>query len=302
MDGMPSNAEKYLRPEVIRQISRLDLRAQFIVKGFLQGLHASPFHGFSVEFSEHRKYTVGDNPQDIDWLVYAKTDKYYVKKFEAETNITGYLVMDLSRSMAYTYRQELTKFDYAICLAAALCYLMVHQQDPVGLITFDERIRDSLPPRSKRTQLGNVLSMLANLKPSGKTEIAKSIVQIAAMLKHRSLVMLFTDLLADPDPILRALRRLRHGGHDVILFHVLDEAEVQFPFDGIVEFHEPESDQKLQVDAGGFRGDYLAEVQKFCDLYRRECFKSGIDYVGLDTSMQFDKALVEYLINRRARG
>ena len=297
-----ATAEKYLRPEVIRQISRLDLRAQFIVKGFLQGLHASPFHGFSVEFSEHRKYTVGDNPQDIDWLVYAKTDKYYVKKFEAETNITGYLVMDLSRSMAYTYRQELNKFDYSICLAAALCYLMVHQQDPVGLITFDERIRDSLPPRSKRTQLGNVLSLLAKLKPSGKTEIAKSIVQIAAMLKHRSLVMLFTDLLADPEPILRALRRLRHGGHDVILFHVLDEAEVQFPFDGIVELEEPESQEKLQIDANGFRTDYVAEVQKFCDTYRRECFKSGIDYVGLDTSMQFDKALVEYLVSRRGRG
>ncbi|HVA50353.1 MAG TPA: DUF58 domain-containing protein [Pirellulales bacterium] len=297
-----NTAEKYLKPEVIRQISRLDLRAQFIVKGFLQGLHASPFHGFSVEFSEHRKYTVGDNPQDIDWLVFAKTDKYYVKKFEAETNITGYLVMDLSRSMAYTYRQELTKFDYAICLAAALCYLMVHQQDPVGLITFDERIRDSLPPRSKRAQLGNVLSLLAKLKPSGKTEIAKSLVQIAAMLKHRSLVMLFTDLLAEPDPILRALRRLRHGGHDVILFHVLDEAEVHFPFDGIVEFEEPESEEKLQVDAGGFRRDYLAEVQGFCDMYRRECFKSGIDYVGIDTSMQFDKALVEYLVSRRGRG
>ncbi|HQU43944.1 MAG TPA: DUF58 domain-containing protein [Pirellulales bacterium] len=297
-----NTAEKYLKPEVIRQISRLDLRAQFIVKGFLQGLHASPFHGFSVEFSEHRKYTVGDNPQDIDWLVFAKTDKYYVKKFEAETNITGYLVMDLSRSMAYTYRQELTKFDYAICLAAALCYLMVHQQDPVGLITFDERIRDSLPPRSKRTQLGNVLSLLAKLKPAGKTEIAKSLVQIAAMLKHRSLVMLFTDLLAEPGPILRALRRLRHGGHDVILFHVLDEAEVHFPFDGIVEFEEPESEEKLQVDAGGFRSDYLAEVQGFCEMYRRECFKSGIDYVGIDTSMQFDKALVEYLVSRRARG
>ena len=297
-----NTAEKYLKPEVIRQISRLDLRAQFIVKGFLQGLHASPFHGFSVEFSEHRKYTIGDNPQDIDWLVYAKTDKYYVKKFEAETNITGYLVMDLSRSMAYTYRQELTKFDYAICLAAALCYLMVHQQDPVGLITFDERIRDSLPPRSKRTQLGNVLSLLAKLKPAGKTEIAKSLIQIAAMLKHRSLVMFFTDLLADPDPVLRALRRLRHGGHDVILFHILDEAEVHFPFDGIVEFFVPESENKLQVDAGGFRSDYLAEVRKFCEMYRRECFKSGIDYVGLDTSMQFDKALLEYLVSRRGRG
>ena len=133
---MPS-AEQYLKPEVIRQIKRLDLRAQFIVRGFLHGLHASPFHGFSVEFSEHRKYTPGDDPKDIDWLIYAKTDKYYIKKFEAETNITGYMMMDLSRSMGYTHQQELTKFEYSICLAAALCYLMIHQQDPVGLITFD---------------------------------------------------------------------------------------------------------------------------------------------------------------------
>lgn len=294
--------EQYLRPEVIRQISRLDLRAQFIVKGFLQGLHASPFHGFSVEFSEHRKYTQGDDPQDIDWLVYAKTDKYYVKKFEAETNITGYLVMDLSRSMGYTYRQELTKFEYGICLAAALCYLMVHQQDPVGLITFDEKIRQSLPPKSKRTQIGSVLSLLANLKPTGKTDIAKSLTQIAAMLKHRSLVMIFSDLLADPGPVIQALHRLRHGGHDVILFHILDEAEVKFPFDGMIEFDEPETQEKLQVDASSFRGDYLAEVKKFCDMYRRECFQSGVDYVGIDTSMQFDKALTGYLVSRRARG
>ncbi len=293
--------EQYLKPEVIRQISRLDLRAQFIVKGFLQGLHASPFHGFSVEFSEHRKYTPGDDPKDIDWLVYAKTDKYYVKKFEAETNITGYLVMDLSRSMAYTYRQEFTKFDYSICLAAALCYLMIHQQDPVGLITFDTAIRQSLPPRSKRTQLGNVLSLLANLKPSGQTDIAKSLTQIAAMLKHRSLVMLFSDLFAEPEGVIAALRRLRHGGHDVILFHVLDEAEVRFPFDGVIEFEEPESHEKLQIDAGSFRSDYLSEIQSFCEMYRRECFQNGIDYVQIDTSMQFDRALTEYLVSRRGR-
>jgi uncharacterized protein (DUF58 family) len=297
---MPA-VEQYLKPEVIRQIARLDLRAQFIVKGFLQGLHASPFHGFSVEFSEHRKYTPGDDPQDIDWLVYAKTDKYYIKKFEAETNITGYLVMDLSRSMGYTYRQELTKFDYGICLAAALCYLMIHQQDPVGLITFDEKVRQSLPPRSKRAQLGNVLSLLANLRPSGPTDIAKSLTQIAAMLRHRSLVMLFTDLFADPEPVMHALRRLRHGGHDVILFHILDEAEVRFPFDGVVEFEEPETREKIQIDAGSFRSDYLSEIQGFCEMYRRECFQCGVDYVQLDTSMQFDRALTEYLVSRRAR-
>ena len=179
-----ATVEKYLKPEVIRQISRLDLRAQFIVKGFLQGLHASPYHGFSVEFSEHRKYTAGDDPKDIDWLVYAKTDKYYVKKFEAETNISGYLVMDLSRSMGYTYRQELTKFDYAICLAAAMCYLMIHQQDPVGLITFDEKIRNSLAPKSKRAQLGNVLSLLARLEPAGKTDVAQLAQELAHLAKR----------------------------------------------------------------------------------------------------------------------
>ena len=238
------SVEKYLKPEVINQIKRLDLRAQFVVKGFLQGLHASPFHGFSVEFSEHRKYTVGDDPKDIDWLVYAKTDKYYVKKFEAETNITGYLTMDLSRSMGYTYRQELTKFDYAICLAAALCYLMVHQQDPVGLITFNDRVRESLPPRSKRSHLGNVLSHLARLQPTGPTDVACSLTQIAAMLRHRSLVMVFSDLLCDPEPVLNALGRLRHRGHDVIMFHILDEAEVQFPFDGVVDFEDPETGER----------------------------------------------------------
>ncbi len=295
-------AEQYLKPEVIRQIARLDLRAQFIVKGFMHGLHASPFHGFSVEFSEHRKYTSGDNPQDIDWLVYAKTDKYYIKKFESETNITGLLAMDLSRSMGYTYRQQLTKFDYSICLAAALCYLMIHQQDPVGLVTFDERIRNSLPPRSKRTQLGNVLALLSRLKPQGTTDVGKSLEQIAAMLRHRTLVMVFSDLLGEPEPILKALRRLRHSGHDVIVFHVLDEAEVKFPFDGLVELEEPETNEKLLVDADGYKSAYLDEVRKFCEEYRREFQQCGIDYVGLDTSMQFDRALVGYLHSRQAKG
>jgi uncharacterized protein (DUF58 family) len=297
---MPS-VEKYLKPEVINQIKRLDLRAQFVVKGFLQGLHASPFHGFSVEFSEHRRYTTGDDPKDIDWLVYAKTDKYYVKKFEAETNITGYLVMDLSRSMGYTYRQDLSKFDYAICLAASLCYLMVHQQDPVGLITFDERVRDSLAPKSKRTQLGIVLSHLSRLQPTGKTDIARSLIQIAAMLRHRSLVMIFSDLLVDTQPVIQSLRQLRHGGHDVILFHVLDEAEVHFPFNGICELEDPETSDRVQVDADHFRNDYVKQVEAFREVYREECFRSGVDYVPLDTSMPFDKALLEYLLNRQAR-
>jgi uncharacterized protein (DUF58 family) len=293
--------EQYLKPEVINQIKRLDLRAQFVVKGFLQGIHASPFHGFSVEFSEHRKYSPGDDPAHIDWQVFAKTDKYYVKKFEAETNLTGYLVMDVSQSMGYTCRQELTKFDYAICLAAALSYLMISQHDPVGLITFGEKVRDSLPPRSKRTQLGHLISLLARLKPAGPTNIAGCLTQISAMLKHRSLVMLFSDLLTEPEPVLRALHRLRHAGHDVILFHVLDEAEVRFPFHGACEFVEPESGQRLLVDAQSVSRDYLTGVESFREQYRDHCHRSRIDYVELDTSMPFDKALTEYLVSRRAR-
>ena len=293
--------EEYLKPEVVRQIARLDLRAQFIVKGFLQGLHASPYQGFSVEFSEHRRYAPGDDPKDIDWLVYAKTDKHYIKKFEAETNITGYLAIDTSASMSYTYRQRLSKLDYSISLAAALCWLMVHQQDPCGLLVFDEKLHASLPARSKRSQIAQVLSVLAKVKPSGKTDVARSLVQIAAMLRHRSLVMIFSDLLADPDPIRDALLRLRHRGHDVILFHVLDEAEVKFPFQGMVEFTEPEALDQLVVDADAARGEYVASVAAFREDYRRTCFHAGIDYVPLDTSMQFDRALMEYLVSRRNR-
>ena len=293
--------EEYLKPEVVRQIARLDLRAQFIVRGFLQGLHASPYQGFSVEFSEHRRYTQGDDPKDIDWLVYAKTDKHYVKKFEAETNITGYLVIDTIASMAYTYQQQVTKLDYSISLAAALCWLMVHQQDPCGLMVFDEKLHASLPARSKRSQIAQVLSILSKVKPSGKTDIGKSLVQAAAMLRHRSLLMIFSDLLADPEPIRDALLRLRHRGHDVIVFHILDEAEVKFPFDGMVDFTDPETQDRLVIDADAARRQYVASVQAFREDYRTFCFHGGIDYVPLDTSMQFDRALMEYLVSRRNR-
>ncbi len=294
--------DNYLKPEVINQIKRLDLRAQYVVRGFMQGLHSSPYQGYSVEFSEHRKYTHGDNPADIDWQAYAKTDKYYVKKFEAETNITGFLMMDLSESMDYTYRQAMTKFDYAVCLAASLCYLMVSQQDPVGLITFDQKIRESIPPKSKRSQLGNVISLLSRIKPTGETDVAHAIHQLSAMIKHKSLVMIFSDLLVDPEPVLQSLLHLRHGGNDVILFHILDEAEVAFPFDGMCRLENPEDHDFVKVDAAGFRREYVDEIEGFRDQYKKVCLKSGVDYVPLDTSMPFDKALTEYLMKRRLRG
>jgi uncharacterized protein (DUF58 family) len=318
-----STAERYLNPKVIAQVGRLDLRAKFIVEGFLSGLHASPFQGFSVEFSEHRKYTAGDDLKDLDWNVYAKTDRYYVRKYQAETNVTGYLVMDLSASMdwcgvremekakvAGSYHlssagaaevERLTKFEYAICLAAALGYLMIHQQDPVGLVTVADKIRDVLPPKSKRTQLGNMLALLANLKPAGQTDLAHGLHQLAAMIRTKSLIMIFSDLLTDPDELLKALYHLRHRGNEIILFHVLDEAEVEFPFEGLVEFVDVEGGEELQLDAKGMREDYRRGLDEFRARIKEESNRANIDYVPLHTGITFDKALIEYLINRQRR-
>lgn len=295
-----------LSPESLQQIKRLDLRARMVVRGFLQGLHTSPFHGFSVQFSEHRRYNRGDDPKLIDWLVYAKTDKYFVKRFEAETNLTGYLVMDLSKSMGFTHSQSMTKFEYCTCLAAALTYLMTMQQDPVGLITFDEKMRARLPARSRRGHLGDVMAQLSKLEPQGRTDLASCITQVAAMLKQHALVMLFSDLLptssdGEIEEVISALARLRHAGNDVIVFHVLDAAEVQFPYEGPVQFEDAESGETISVDASGFREEYLQQLADFREAYQQGCSKLRIDYVPLDTSMPFDHALTEYLLQRQSR-
>jgi uncharacterized protein (DUF58 family) len=294
-------AEEYLKPEVIQQIRRLDLRAKLVVRGFLQGLHASPYQGFSVQFSEHRRYARGDDPKAIDWLVYAKTDKYYVKRFEAETNLTGYLVMDLSQSMGFTFRQQLTKFDYTICLAASLCYLMLMQQDPVGLVTIGTKLRAELPARSRRSQLSQLLARLAKLQPTGATGMAEGLRQLPSLLKHRSLLMIFSDLLTEIPPVMKALARLRHAGHDIILFHILDEAEVAFPYQGSYEFEDPETGESIVVDSAAYRESYVNELEAFRAELRDGCNRLRVDYVPLDTSQQFDKALTEYLLNRRNR-
>ncbi|EMI27506.1 DUF58 domain-containing protein [Rhodopirellula europaea] len=290
-----------LSPETLQQIKRLDLRARMVVRGFLQGLHSSPLQGFSVQFSDHRLYNRGDDPKLIDWLVYAKTDKHYIKRFEAETNLNGFLLMDLSKSMGFRQGTSMTKFEYSTCLAAALTYLMSLQKDPVGLLTFDDKLRAILPARSRRGHLGDVLAALSGMTPESTTELPRCLVQVAAMLKQHSLVMLFSDLLGDPEETLAALARLRHGGHDVIVFHVLDDAEVRFPYDGPVEFEDPESGELVTVDATGFRAEYLDQIAAFRETYSQGCSALRIDYVPLDTSMPFDRALTEYLQQRQAR-
>ena len=299
---MPLAMEEYLRPDVIQQVQRLDLKARFIVEGFISGLHSSPFQGFSVEFSEHRKYTPGDDIRQIDWNVYAKTDRYYIKKFEAETNLECHLLVDCSKSMGYAAGGRMTKMDYTICLAAALGYLMVHQQDSVGLVTFDEKIRTFLPPRSSMAHLTNLLGTLARTAPAAGTNLALAIHEVAERVRKRGLIILLSDLLADQEEVIEALHHLKFRGHDLIIFQVLDHSEVDFDFDGQIRFEEPESGDHVNADPQAIRAAYQAELQAFIDEYRNQCLSIRADFVTVDNSMTFDKALVEFLAQRQKRG
>lgn len=290
---------RYLNPEVIRKVARLDLKAKFIVEGFISGLHGSPFHGFSVEFSEHRKYTPGDEIQTIDWAVYARTDKYYIKKFQAETNLNCYLLLDISESMNYGTIEGNSKLDYAKCLVAALAYLMIHQQDPVSLITFDTKIQTFLPPKSKRSQLSHILTQLNRAHSTQQTDIASVIHSVAQLIRHRGLVVLFSDLLEDTDRLLSALHRLKFGGHDMIVFHILDHSEVHFPFDHTANFIDPETNESMTVDPKAIREEYLKEIQNFLGTLRKEMNLLHVDYVPLHTGTPFDEALVSFLMNRK---
>lgn len=295
--------EKYLLPAVLQKVARLDLKAKFLVEGFFAGMHESPYKGFSVEFSDHRKYTHGDELRQIDWKVYGRTDRYYVKRFQAETNMECHIILDKSASMDYEPRtvpdRFMTKFEYSIALSAALGYLMILQQDAVGLITFDSEVRDYVKPGSKRSHLGNILSLLANTKPSKKTDVAGSLHQAAGMFKKRGLVVILSDLLEDPEKLDDALAHLRYRGHDCIIFHILDAAEANFPFEGPMMFYDPETSGRLKVDADAVRADYLAAISAFVEGLRRRCTNRGIDYVQLDTSVAFDAALTSFLVNRR---
>jgi len=293
--------EQYVRPDVIQQVARLDLRARFIVEGFLSGLHSSPYHGFSVEFSEHRRYSPGDDIRQIDWGVYGKTDRFYVKKYQAETNLDAYLLVDTSGSMDYSTGGRMTKMDYAICIAGALGYMMIHQQDSVGVAMFDEKLRAFLPPKSKRTHLTNILAMLARNKPQGKTMLAESIHDIANRVRKRGLMILVSDLLGDQEEVIKALHHLRFRGHDIIIFQVLDHSEVSFEFDGQVRFEDPETQETVDATPQSIRAAYLEELRQFIGEYRKTCQGIRADFVTVDNSMTFDKALIEFLVQRQQR-
>lgn len=299
------NVEEYLRPDVIREVARLDLKAKFIIEGFISGLHDSPYYGFSSEFSEHRRYSIGDNPRHIDWKVFARTDKFYIKRFEAETNLDCHILLDVSESMAYSYGGALTKLDYGIYMAAALGYMMIKQQDNVGLITFDQEVTNVVPAKSKRSHLVAVLGVLASALKHRPSRLSECLHRAADILRKRGLVILFSDLIPaegeDQDQVVEGLRHVRYRGHDVICFHILDHAELTFPFEGPVRFVDVESLRAVRADSDAVAAAYRQEVQDFVERYRTACRDDQIDFVQVDTADSFDRVLLSFLRTRQKK-
>lgn len=295
------DSRRYLKPEAVARLSGLDLVARLVVEGFITGLHQSPYHGFSVEFSEYRPYILGDTTRDIDWKVYGKTDRLYVKQFEEETNLKAYLLLDASGSMAYG-SGDVTKFRYATYVAASLAYLMLRQRDAVGLAVFDDRMRAYLPPKSRESHLHTLLHALHRSLPEGSdTDLAGSFHDLAERIVRRGLMIVLSDLLDDPGRTLSGLKHFRHRKHEVILFHILDPMEREFAFDHETQFIDLESGASVSTEPWQVAEEYRASVQRTIDRFRSECRESLIDYVPLDVEEPFDTALYSYLAKRKRR-
>jgi uncharacterized protein (DUF58 family) len=289
----------FLDPLLVSKLQRLDLVARLVVEGFLTGLHRSPYHGFSVEFAEHRPYMPGDPLRYVDWKVYAKRDRYYLKKYEEETNLRCHILLDASASMSY--RSEgaaMSKFDYGVRLAAAVSYLMLHQQDSVGLLLFADRILDLVPPRSVPSQLRVLLKRLSAARVAGTTRIGPALHQLAERVKRRGLVLLISDLMDDPNAVLAGLKHFRHRKHEVVVFHLLDPAEEDFPFREEAVFVDLETQERLTTTPWEIAQDYAQHLERWRTRYRMECAEHHIDYVEMRTSTPFDRALLRYLEKR----
>jgi len=292
---------RFLDPEVVSHLGSMELIARLVVEGFIAGLHRSPFHGFSVEFSEYRPYNPGEPVGRVDWKVFAKTDRYYVKLFEEETNLRGTLLLDGSRSMDFAGAEgRVTKFRYASMLAAGLAYLLIQQQDAVGLITFDEKIREVLPPRSVRRHLYDLLSSIERNRPGGLTDVGATLHRAAEMTKRRGLVILLSDLLDEPERVLAGLKHFRHRGHEVLVFHVLDPLERDLDIRREVRLQDLETGEQLRTQPWFIRREAGANVDAWIRQLENECRAHRIDYVPLTTDLPFDLAL-RRVLDRRAR-
>ncbi len=287
-----------LDPKIISKISRLDLRARYIVEGFLIGLHRSPYHGFSVEFSEHRPYMPGDEIQKIDWKVYGKTDRYFIKQYEEETNLKSYILVDCSKSMDYTSK-EITKFQYAITLSAAIAYLLFDQKDAVGLVLYSDRILKIIEPRSSKINLFEIYKSLLNSNPEGKTETAECLGEVAEKIKKRGLIVVISDFLDDLGKIDSSMKKFRFKQNEVISFQILDEQEINFGFSKDAIFRDLESREELLTQPFQIKSSYNELVNQFLTLLKRNLLNHQIDHNLVLTSETFDKALLAFLKKRK---
>ncbi len=291
------DSKRFLHPEAIKRISRMELRARHIVEGFLSGMHRSPYFGQSVEFLQHREYAVGDDLRHIDWKVWAKQDRLYVKQFEEDTNMRCTLLVDASASMRYG-SGALDKFEYACTAAVSLAYLLLRQQDAVGCVAFDETIRSAVPISSKRNHLQSVIGALSISEPREKTDLSVILRDVAESYPQRGMMILISDLFTDRDGLFQGIRLLRQRGHDVMVFHVMDDDELDFPFTGPMRFEGLELPQHVNCNPRALREGYLKAVGEFRDEVRRRCTLSGADYALIRTSDPLDAALARYLSNR----
>ena len=293
------NPQRYLDPAVIARFGISPLIARRVVEGFISGLHKSPFHGFSVEFADHREYVPGDDLKFLDWFLYARTDHYYIRRYEEETNVRCHVLLDRSASMGFG-TAGLTKWDYACFLASCLSYLMIKQQDAVGLALFGAGPGWLVPPRCRTSHLRQLMQVMIANPPGGGTDMASSLMAITRNLKRRGLVVLISDLIDDPDRTIRAIRLIRAHKHDVIVFHVQDRAETEFTFDGPTLFRDLETGEELEVDPASIRESYQQRVRELSDFYRQRLAEMGIDYQPIDTHTPYDSALSAYLQRRAA--
>jgi uncharacterized protein (DUF58 family) len=292
---MTNDDKNYFDPKVLAGISNLYLRARWVVEGMMSGVHRSRSKGFSVEFEEHREYSPGDEIRRIDWKALGKFDRYFIKEYEDETNLRAYLLVDTSGSMDYA-SDGITKFDYGCTLAASLAYLILRQQDAAGVVTFSDHIEAFIPPKAKRDYLLQILHALENRGPAGETDVGKILEEIAGQIKRRGLVVLVSDLLDEPEKILKGLRLFRFKGNDVIVFHLLDPAELSLPFDGNILFEDLEElNLRVVADPRAIRKTYREVVEEFTSRMRQECHDNIIDYQLISTSTPLDQALASYL-------
>src|SRR5919202_4036857 len=291
----------YFEPDGRSNLGNQELVARQVVEGFLTGRHRSPYHGFSVEYLDHRPYVPGDDLRTIDWKILARTDKYHVKLFEDETNLRAHLLLDCSRSMAFQ-SGELSKLEYGSYLAAALAYLMLHQNDAVGLVLFDDAVREYLPPRARKTQFRRILEVLDHSHSKQDTDVGAVLHDVAERIHRRGLVVVISDLIDDVTKVANGLQHFRHNGHEVIVFHVLDDAELTFPYDRLTRFQDMEGAGRVVANAKALRGRYLARMQQFLEGVKAACFERDISYLLCNTTEGYDQFLAAYLEKRARMG